>query len=69
MHVDPLMAQQVHARSPMQPSTPIVPQERSRAHCEGVQQDTHLAWFPGGAALPLALLAQPGEIFVADQQE
>lgn len=52
-----LMAKQMHAGAPMNPSTPITPKKRRRADHKWMQQDAHLARSARIAPIPLALLA------------
>jgi hypothetical protein len=49
---------EVQTRSPLVSSLPVPPEERSRSHRQGMEQDAHLARFGRCAAVPLALLAQ-----------
>jgi len=66
LHVDPLVAQELRACSPVKSPIPVTPLERSRPHGEGMQQHADLAWFLGGSALPLALRAQRTGAATAD---
>lgn len=61
-----LMVQKLYAGPTMLSAAPILPQERSRTNWEGMQQQAHLAWFLGGAALPLTLLTQLTRTAVAN---
>jgi hypothetical protein len=58
MHLHTLVAKQVDAGTSMNPSTPVTPSERFSPDHERMQEHTHLARLFGGAAVPLALLAQ-----------
>jgi hypothetical protein len=58
LHFYALVTQQLHARPPMNPSTPVMPEKRLTPDNEGMQEHTDLTRLFGGAALPLALLAQ-----------
>lgn len=53
-----LITHQLHTGSPMLPAAPVMPEERRPCDREGMQQDTDLARFCGGSAIPLALVAQ-----------
>ena len=57
-HVQARASQQFQTRSAMLPPTPITPEDRGRAHVEGVKQDTHPAWMLGARPVPLTLLTQ-----------
>jgi len=50
-----MLAMQTEARSPLVPSGPVSPEERSRTDEQRMEQHTHLAWFACGVAVPLAL--------------
>ena len=58
LHVHSLGPQELDAGTSIPPATPVMPQERSRANHERMQQHADLARLFGGTALPLALLAQ-----------
>jgi len=49
---------QTQTSVPLVPSAPVSPEQRSRSHCQGMEQHAHLARFGRGAPAPLALLAQ-----------
>lgn len=49
---------QTEAGVPLVPSGPVAPEERSRSHRKGMEQDAHLARLTRFAAVPLALLSQ-----------
>jgi hypothetical protein len=53
-----LVAEELHACPPMNPSAPVMPEKRLTPHSERVQENAHLARLCGLAAIPLALLAQ-----------
>jgi hypothetical protein len=53
-----LVTQQLHARPPIGPPTPVTPEKRRIPDSQWMRQHAHLAWLPGSAALPLALLTQ-----------
>jgi hypothetical protein len=55
---DALRTQNLHTGSPVDPTTPVPPKQRKRTNSQWMQEDAHLARLFGGAALPLALLAQ-----------
>jgi len=52
-----MLTTKLHADSPMKSPTPVTPEERLTSDDEWMQEDTHLARFRGGAAIPLTLLA------------
>lgn len=56
--LDLLITHQLHTGSPMLSAAPVMPEERRCCDREGMQQDTDLARFCCGVAIPLALLAQ-----------
>lgn len=58
MYVDLLIAQQLHARSPMLSAAPILPENGSGANHQWMQQHADLPWLRCGSALPLTLLPQ-----------
>jgi hypothetical protein len=58
LHLHPLVTQKLQTRAPMNSATPVSPEERLSSDAEGMQKHTHLARLFGGAAIPLALLAQ-----------
>src|SRR5258706_136980 len=66
LHHQALAAQQLHARSAMEPPAPVLPEERSRPDGEGMQQHAHLTRLFGGAALPLTLPPQRTGTATAD---
>ena len=53
-----LVAKQLEAGTPMNPATPVMPEERSRTDDHWMQQHAHLARLCRRPAIPLALLAQ-----------
>src|SRR5690349_17931090 len=53
-----VLAMQTDTRSPLVPSAPVSPEQRSQSHWQRMEQDTHLTRFGRGASVPLALLAQ-----------
>jgi hypothetical protein len=53
-----LAAAELHGCSPIACAAPILPEHRKRARAEGMQQQTHPAWFLRGRPVPLALRAQ-----------
>ncbi len=57
-HLDLLITHQLHTGSPVLPAAPIPPKQRRKANDEWMQEYTHLARLCGGAAIPLALLAE-----------
>src|SRR5690349_10938713 len=65
-HVHPLATQQVHAGAAMDSATPIVPEQRSRAHREWMQEQAHSAGLCRLVAMPLALLTQGTDPTVSD---
>jgi hypothetical protein len=60
------MTKQLHAYTTMMSTTPVIPEERLISNHERMQEDAHLARLFGGAALPLALLAQRAGTATAD---
>jgi hypothetical protein len=52
-----LVAKQVHAGAPMNPSTPILPEKRFPSDDEGMEQHADLTRLCRGGTIPLALLA------------
>ncbi len=66
MYLNSLVTHQVHARPPMIPTAPVIPEERRIPDNERMQEDAHLARLLGGAALPLTLLAQRTGTTTAD---
>jgi hypothetical protein len=54
------------AGTPMNPPTPVFPEDGLSTDHERMQQHTDLARLLGGAALPLALLAQRARTTTAD---
>ena len=58
LYFDALATQELHARSPMLPPAPVLPEDWSWPNAEGMQQHTHLARLAGGTALPLTLFPQ-----------
>lgn len=60
LHLDlhPLVAEELEASTPMNPSTPVTPEDRSRTDRHWVQQHAHLTRFGRRPNIPLALLAQ-----------
>ena len=52
-----LVAQELHACPPMNPSAPIMPEERLTPRRERVQENAHLARFARGVPIPLTLLS------------
>jgi hypothetical protein len=68
LHLDfhPLVVKQLDASTPMNPSTPVTPEDWSRTDRHWVQQNTHLARLCCRAAIPLALLAQRTGTTTAD---
>jgi hypothetical protein len=66
-HLD-LQVQAMHTetRLPLVPSGPVPSENRSRSHCKGMEQHTHLARFCRCAPTPLALLAQRTRTTVAN---
>jgi hypothetical protein len=66
LHFHALVTKQVHAHPSMVPTTPIIPEHRSRTDQQRMQQDAHLARLRGGAALPLTLLTQRTGTTTAD---
>src|SRR5215472_990419 len=65
-HVHPLTTQQVHTGASMDSATPIVPEQRSRAYRERMQQQTHSSGLCRLVAMPLALLTQGTDPTVSD---
>ena len=61
-----VMAQKLVAGPAMLPPTPVPPEQRSRANPERMEQDTHLTWLCGGAAVPLTVFAQRSRTTTAD---
>jgi hypothetical protein len=59
LYVDnhPLVAKQVDAGTSMNPATPVISEERSRADGHWMQQHAHLARLCCRTAIPLTLLA------------
>ena len=53
-----MLAMQTETRSPLVPSAPVSPKQRSRSHRQGMEQDAHLARFGRCVSTPLALLTQ-----------
>jgi len=53
--LDALARDELHARPPMNSSTPVTPEKRFTPDGERMQQDAHLARLLRGASLPLAL--------------
>src|SRR5258708_24521281 len=51
-----LVTKQADTGTPVNPATPIMPEDTSRAHCHRMQQDAHLARLCRRSAIPLALL-------------
>lgn len=66
LHIYPLGAQELDAGPSIPSATPIMPQQRSRADYQRVEQHTHLARFFGGVALPLTRLAERTRTATAD---
>ena len=58
LDLDALMAHQLDARTSMEATTPVTPENGFRPNHQWMQQHTHLARLLGCAALPLTLLAQ-----------
>jgi hypothetical protein len=52
------MTKQLHARTPMTSTAPVMPEEWFIPDSERMQENTHLARLFGGVAIPLALLPQ-----------
>jgi hypothetical protein len=65
-HIRPLATQQLHAGAPMRSTTPIPPEQGSRAQRERMQQQTHPAGLCRLVAVPLTLLAQGAHATVYD---
>jgi hypothetical protein len=63
---DALMAHQLDAGPPVDPTTPVPPEKRRIPNGQGMQQDADLARLLGDAALPLTLLAQRTRAAIAD---
>lgn len=57
-HLDTLVLHELHTGASVFSSAPISPEQRGRTNLERMQQHADLAWLFGGAALPLALLAE-----------
>jgi len=66
LHVNRLLAQQLHASSAMLPPAPILPENGLWANDERMQQHAHLARFRGDAAHPLTLFTQRAGATTAD---
>jgi hypothetical protein len=66
LNFDALGTKELHARAPMNPSTPVIPEERLTPDDEGMQEHADLARLCGGVAIPLALLAQRTGTATAD---
>ena len=58
LNLDALGTKKVDTGAPMIPATPVLPEDRLLPDHERMQQHADLARLFGGAALPLALLAQ-----------
>jgi hypothetical protein len=58
LDLDALVAKQLDAGTPMNPSTPVTPEERLISDDERMQEHAHLARLGSGAAIPLTLFAQ-----------
>jgi hypothetical protein len=65
-HFDSLVTEQLYAGAPVHAPAPILPEQRGGTNNEGMQEYTDLTRLPGGAALPLALLAQRTGTTTAD---
>ncbi len=57
-HLHALVTKELHTRSPMLPTTPILPEDGEGPDDQWMQKHTHLTRLRGGAAVPLTLLAQ-----------
>ncbi len=66
LNLDALGTNEVDTGTSMLSATPIPPEERFIPHDERMQEHAHLARFFGGAAIPLALLAQRTRTTTAD---
>ncbi len=51
------MAEELDACPPMNPSAPVMPEERLTPHRERVQENAYLARFARGVPIPLTLLS------------
>jgi hypothetical protein len=60
LHIDPLAAEQLHTGSPMQPTTPILPEQGSSSDLKRMQQQTDSAWLRRGFPMPLKRHAPAG---------
>jgi len=58
LDLHPLVAQELDAGPPMNPSTPVTPEDRSRTDHHWMQQHAHLTRLCRCPTIPLALLAQ-----------
>ena len=66
LHVHALMTKELYAGSPVDPTTPILPEQRKRTDNQRMQEHAHLARLLGGGAIPLTLLAQRARATTAD---
>src|SRR5260221_13870086 len=64
--LDGLIGKELHARPPMLPPAPILPEDGERPDDQWMQEHTHLTRLRGGAAIPLTLLAQGTGTATAD---
>jgi hypothetical protein len=58
LKLDALGTKEVHARAPVYPSAPVMPEERLPSYDEGMEEHADLTRLCCGVAIPLALLAQ-----------
>jgi hypothetical protein len=58
LHLYTLGMKEAHARTTTEPPTPVTPEKRGLSNGEWMQEETHLPWLRGLAAIPLTLLAQ-----------
>lgn len=61
-----MLAMQTDTRPSLVPSAPVSPEQRSRSHLQGMEQDAHLARFGRCAPTPLTLLPQQTRTAVAN---
>lgn len=58
LDLDTLMPKELNTCAPMDPSTPIMPEERLTPHDEGMQQHADLARLCRGTSIPLTLFTE-----------
>ncbi len=66
LNLDALGTKELDTRMPMNPSTPVLPEERLTSDDEGMEEHADLARHSSGGAIPLALLAQRTGTTTAD---